>query len=206
MASLQSQPLSQQGIWGNSELSARGRKGLSFIVYHLQIQRPQEKKVCRRGQSTVLFNQGRRAPWSRGYEGCADWRGQGSQWSPDSPLTKSGELRAPCCQPGQALRVESVGGLHVRTGATKQRLGVASGEEAPASPWRWTFLQVGAVTGGSGLDESSHLTCSLHPSRLQVPTNFKTWRAGPASTHLCVCTSVVPAAAVALNRTGTLRC
>lgn len=139
VASLQPQPLSQQGIQGNSELSARGRKGLSFIVYHLQIQRPQEKKVCQRGQSTVLFNQGRRAPWSRGYEGCADWRGQGSQWSPDSPLIKSEELRAPCCQPGQALRVESVGGLHVRTGATKQRLGVTSGEEAPVSPWRWTF-------------------------------------------------------------------
>lgn len=30
------QPLSQQDIWGTSGLSARDKKGLSFIVYHLQ--------------------------------------------------------------------------------------------------------------------------------------------------------------------------
>lgn len=108
------------------------------------------------------------------------------------PLGKVWELTAPCCQLGQALRVESVGGLHVRTGATTQRRGGTGGEEAPASPWRWTFLQVGAEGGGSGLDKSSRL-------RLQVPTTLKP-EDGPANTHLCACTSVVPAAAGALEQ------
>lgn len=97
-------------------------------------------------------------------------RGQGSQWSPDSPLAKSGELRAPCCQPGQALRVESVGGLHIGTGATKQRRGGAG-----QAVRRLRRLHGGGPScrgrdgGGSGLDESSRLTCSLHRSSSRFP-------------------------------------
>lgn len=60
-------------------------------------------------------------------------RGQGSPWSPDSPLAKSGELRAPCCQPGQALRVESVGGLHIGTEAARGEVGPASPRSGPSS-------------------------------------------------------------------------
>lgn len=47
VANLQLQPFSQQEIWGNSERTARDRKGLSFTVYHLQTQRRQKKRFVR---------------------------------------------------------------------------------------------------------------------------------------------------------------
>lgn len=100
----------------------------------------------------MLFDQG--SPWPLGawwpQRACRQ-ETPASTGVRGSPSAKSGELRAPCCQLGQALRVGSArrcwdqGWGH----QVEARWGWWCRGRGP-SPWRWAILQVGAEGGEEG--------------------------------------------------------
>lgn len=100
------QPLGRRAFEGNLDLGARDGKLLSFTVYHVQILRPERKGLVR-GNSHCALQSGVTWPLgASGDAGRADRRGRGHAGVRAAPQ-QTGELRAPCCQLRQALRVGS---------------------------------------------------------------------------------------------------
>jgi len=104
----QSQPFSQWGVWGkpqSSEPRTESCRPSSCTIY---------KYIdCRKrnlSEETVHCALQSRVVWPLRTSGHAERARQerpGVTLESGGPSAKSGELRAPCCQPGQALRVGS---------------------------------------------------------------------------------------------------